>query len=189
MNFCNLGYSAQMQEFNFFLPPVCLIWISHEWIWSLHMKSACESVYGSGFINSYDTSLFEWSWITDADPDHPTGSSQPPFLWWDCLICTVCVFLQFAVAFCGLGFISLYLAGKLHCFQAQGRGQGWKLCIALAPVIVAMALALTRYSDYRHHWQGILDDSEVTITGFVDSSFVIYTRKSDKWKLLEAVKK
>ncbi|PFX32586.1 Phosphatidate phosphatase PPAPDC1A [Stylophora pistillata] len=59
-------------------------------------------------------------------------------------------------AFCGLGFISLYLAGKLHCFQAQGRGQGWKLCIALAPVIVAMALALTRYSDYRHHWQDIM---------------------------------
>ncbi|RMX60272.1 hypothetical protein pdam_00009090 [Pocillopora damicornis] len=59
-------------------------------------------------------------------------------------------------AFCGLGFISLYLAGKLHCFQAQGRGQGWKLCIALTPLIAAMALALTRYSDYRHHWQDIM---------------------------------
>ncbi|XP_058973433.2 phospholipid phosphatase 5 [Pocillopora verrucosa] len=59
-------------------------------------------------------------------------------------------------AFCGLGFTSLYLAGKLHCFQAQGRGQGWKLCIALTPLIAAMALALTRYSDYRHHWQDIM---------------------------------
>ena len=62
------------------------------------------------------------------------------------------------VSFCGLGFISLYLAGKLHCFQAQGRGQGWKLCVALIPVTCALAIALTRYSDYRHHWQGILLD-------------------------------
>ncbi|KAJ7392519.1 Phosphatidate phosphatase ppapdc1b [Desmophyllum pertusum] len=58
-------------------------------------------------------------------------------------------------AFSGLGFISLYLAGKLHCFQAQGRGQGWKLCVALTPVIIATAMTLTRYSDYRHHWQDI----------------------------------
>ena len=58
------------------------------------------------------------------------------------------------VAFSGLGFLSLYFAGKLHCFQAQGRGQGWKLCVALVPVTCALALALTRYSDYRHHWQG-----------------------------------
>jgi len=58
-------------------------------------------------------------------------------------------------AFCGLGFISLYLAGKLHCFQARGRGQGWKLCLALAPLTCALSLTLTRYSDYRHHWQDI----------------------------------
>lgn len=58
-------------------------------------------------------------------------------------------------AFSGLGFLSLYLAGKLHCFQSQGRGQGWKLCVALVPVACALAVALTRYSDYRHHWQDI----------------------------------
>ena len=65
-------------------------------------------------------------------------------------------FIPNAVAFSGLGFLSLYLAGKLHCFQTQGRSQGWKLCAALAPVACALALALTRYSDYRHHWQGTL---------------------------------
>ncbi|XP_067038336.1 phospholipid phosphatase 5-like [Acropora muricata] len=59
-------------------------------------------------------------------------------------------------AFSGLGFLSLYLAGKLHCFQTQGRSQGWKLCAALAPVACALALALSRYSDYRHHWQDIV---------------------------------
>lgn len=69
-------------------------------------------------------------------------------------IALFCLFSLCAVSFAGLGFISLYLAGKLHCFQAQGRGQGWKLCVALAPVIIATALTLTRYSDYRHHWQG-----------------------------------
>ena len=65
-------------------------------------------------------------------------------------------FVHTVVAFSGLGFLSLYIAGKLHCFQAQGRGQGWKLCVALIPVTCALALALTRYSDYRHHWQGLL---------------------------------
>ena len=106
------------------------------------------------------------------------------FCWWNCLICHACILLQFAVAFCGLGFISLYLAGKLHCFQAQGRGQGWKLCIALTPLIAAMALVLTRYSDYRHHWQGILDRRKVTSSGspgLMDNYFIIHTGKS--WKL------
>lgn len=70
------------------------------------------------------------------------------------------VFVFFnAVSFCGLGFLSLYLAGKLHCFQAQGRGQGWKLCVALTPLITASALTLTRYSDYRHHWQGTVKEN------------------------------
>ena len=70
---------------------------------------------------------------------------------------------------------------KLHSFQAQGRGQGWKLCIALTPSIAAMALALTRYSDYRHHWQGILDCRKVKGSpGLMDNYFIIHTGKS--WK-------
>lgn len=82
-------------------------------------------------------------------------------------------FIPNAVAFSGLGFLSLYLAGKLHCFQTQGRSQGWKLCAALAPVACALALALSRYSDYRHHWQGTL---VLTTTVFFSFQFDVSTQ-------------
>ncbi|XP_032229722.1 phospholipid phosphatase 5 isoform X2 [Nematostella vectensis] len=58
-------------------------------------------------------------------------------------------------SFCSLGFLSLYLAGKLQCFNLNGRGYGWRVCLAVAPLLGATAIALTRYSDYKHHWQGM----------------------------------
>ena len=87
------------------------------------------------------------------------------------------------VAFSGLGFLSLYFAGKLHCFQAQGRGQGWKLCVALVPVTCALALALTRYSDYRHHWQGrgvshfVVEFRALSVTKLVLKSSQLVSKK------------
>ncbi|KAG9083394.1 hypothetical protein FRC06_004554 [Ceratobasidium sp. 370] len=71
-----------------------------------------------------------------------------------------------SLAFAGLGFLSFYLAGKLHLFDERGHtGKAW---IALTPLTGALLVAISRSMDYRHHWQDILVGS---VAGLVFSYF------------------
>ncbi|KAK8744723.1 hypothetical protein OTU49_000583 [Cherax quadricarinatus] len=75
--------------------------------------------------------------------------------------CFLCSNYCLVVSFCSLGFLSLWIFGKLSVFSRK-RGQGWRLVVGMAPLILAMMVALSRTSDYHHHWQ-VLPSSDFTI--------------------------
>ncbi|XP_043702840.1 putative lipid phosphate phosphatase 3, chloroplastic isoform X2 [Telopea speciosissima] len=56
-------------------------------------------------------------------------------------------------SFAGLGFLSLYLSGKIKAFDH--RGHVAKLCIVSVPLLVASLVGISRVDDYRHHWQDV----------------------------------
>ncbi|EXC20532.1 Putative lipid phosphate phosphatase 3 [Morus notabilis] len=56
-------------------------------------------------------------------------------------------------SFAGLGFLSLYLSGKLQTFDR--RGHVAKLCIGFLPLLVASLVGISRVDDYWHHWQDV----------------------------------
>jgi diacylglycerol diphosphate phosphatase/phosphatidate phosphatase len=71
-----------------------------------------------------------------------------------------------SLSFAGLGFLSFYLAGKLHLFDRRGHtGKAW---ISLLPLAAASLVAISRTMDYRHHWHDVLVGSAV---GFVLAYF------------------
>ncbi|XP_019173181.1 PREDICTED: lipid phosphate phosphatase 2-like isoform X2 [Ipomoea nil] len=58
-----------------------------------------------------------------------------------------------SLSFAGLGFLSLYLAGKIKVFDR--RGHVAKLCLVWLPLIAAALVGVSRVDDYRHHWQDV----------------------------------
>ncbi|KAF9179430.1 hypothetical protein BGZ51_006930, partial [Haplosporangium sp. Z 767] len=70
-------------------------------------------------------------------------------------------------SFGGLGYLSMYLAGKLHLFDE--RGHIYKSLVVLSPLIVAALIATSRVCDYRHHWH------DVTIGSFIGTVFAIFS--------------
>lgn len=58
-----------------------------------------------------------------------------------------------AGSFAGLGFLSFYLCGKIKAFDRKGHVA--KLCIIALPLLVASLVAVSRVSDYWHHWQDV----------------------------------
>ncbi|KAG0363269.1 hypothetical protein BGZ54_008231 [Gamsiella multidivaricata] len=69
-------------------------------------------------------------------------------------------------SFGGLGYVSMYLAGKLHLFDE--RGHIYKSLVVLAPLILAALIATSRVSDYRHHWE------DVTAGSFIGGVFAVF---------------
>jgi diacylglycerol diphosphate phosphatase / phosphatidate phosphatase len=71
-----------------------------------------------------------------------------------------------SLSFAGLGFLSFYLAGKLHLFDKRGHaGKAW---LSLSPLAAAALVAISRTMDYRHHWHDVLVGS---LLGLVFSFF------------------
>ncbi|KAF8533348.1 phosphatidic acid phosphatase type 2/haloperoxidase, partial [Trichophaea hybrida] len=54
-----------------------------------------------------------------------------------------------STAFAGLGYLSLFLAGKLHVMD--NRGEVWKAFLVLIPLLAASLIAVSRIMDARHH--------------------------------------
>uniref|UniRef100_A0A6N2KV53 Phosphatidic acid phosphatase type 2/haloperoxidase domain-containing protein n=1 Tax=Salix viminalis TaxID=40686 RepID=A0A6N2KV53_SALVM len=65
-------------------------------------------------------------------------------------------------SFAGLGFLSLYLSGKLQAFDRSGHVA--KLCIVFLPLIAACLVAISRVDDYWHHWQDVFAGGLVVAT-------------------------
>ena len=59
----------------------------------------------------------------------------------------------YAGSFAGLGFLSLYLSGKIQVFDRKGHVA--KLCIVFLPLLVASLVGISRVDDYWHHWQDV----------------------------------
>ncbi|KAJ9708272.1 hypothetical protein PVL29_000369 [Vitis rotundifolia] len=56
-------------------------------------------------------------------------------------------------SFAGLGFLSLYLSGKIQAFDRKGHVA--KLCIVFLPLLAASLVGVSRVDDYWHHWQDV----------------------------------
>lgn len=56
-------------------------------------------------------------------------------------------------SFAGLGFLSLYLSGKIKSFDRTGHVA--KLCIVFLPLLIASLVGISRVDDYWHHWEDV----------------------------------
>jgi len=57
------------------------------------------------------------------------------------------------VAFSGLSFLSFYLAEKMRLFDPPGFL--WKTTVFFTPFVGAALIAISRVTDYRHHWSDV----------------------------------
>eukprot|EP00884_Botryococcus_braunii_P005502 jgi/Botrbrau1/14953/Bobra.0018s0056.1 len=54
----------------------------------------------------------------------------------------------------GLGYLSLWIAGKLKCWD--GEGHPWRLHLSALPLCGAIWIGITRLQDYWHHWEDVV---------------------------------
>ncbi|KAL1203577.1 Lipid phosphate phosphatase 2 [Cardamine amara subsp. amara] len=65
-------------------------------------------------------------------------------------------------SFAGLGYLALYLSGKIRVFDQ--RGHVAKLCIVILPLLVASLVGVSRVDDYWHHWQDVFGGAIIGLT-------------------------
>ncbi|KAL4582495.1 hypothetical protein LXL04_007045 [Taraxacum kok-saghyz] len=65
-------------------------------------------------------------------------------------------------SFSGLGFLSLYLCGKIRVFDCKGHVA--KLCVVFLPLLVASLVGISRVDDYWHHWQDVFAGGLIGMT-------------------------
>jgi diacylglycerol diphosphate phosphatase/phosphatidate phosphatase len=58
-----------------------------------------------------------------------------------------------AGSFAGMGYLSMYLAGKLSIFDRQGHS--WKVLPVILPLLGAIFVGVSRIDDYWHHWTDV----------------------------------
>ncbi|KAI8967606.1 phosphatidic acid phosphatase type 2/haloperoxidase [Mycotypha africana] len=56
-------------------------------------------------------------------------------------------------SFAGMGYLSFYLAGKMHLFDEGGHT--YKGFVFSFPFLAALLVAISRLHDYRHHWTDV----------------------------------
>ncbi|KAL1812578.1 lipid phosphate phosphatase 2 isoform X2 [Daucus carota subsp. sativus] len=67
-----------------------------------------------------------------------------------------------AWSFAGMGFLSLYLSGKVKAFDRGGHVA--KLCIVFFPLLIASLVGISRVDDYWHHWQDVFAGGLIGLT-------------------------
>ncbi|KAF8010173.1 hypothetical protein BT93_J0964 [Corymbia citriodora subsp. variegata] len=65
-------------------------------------------------------------------------------------------------SFAGLGFLSLYSAGKIKTFDHKGHVA--KLCVIFLPLLVASLVGVSRLDDHKHHQQDVIAGGLLGIT-------------------------
>ncbi|MFQ6640678.1 hypothetical protein Gotur_014308 [Gossypium turneri] len=88
---------------------------------------------------------------------------------------------QHAGSFAGLGFLALYLSGKIRVFDRQGHVA--KLCIVFLPLLIAALVGISRVDDYWHHWQDVFAGGllGLTVSSFCYLQFFPAPYEVDGW--------
>ncbi|XP_053958215.1 phospholipid phosphatase 5 isoform X2 [Anastrepha ludens] len=67
-------------------------------------------------------------------------------------------------SFVGFGFIAIILSAKLHALSARGRGQSWRLCVSVLPLLLAALISVSRTCDYHHHWEDVVAGGSIGLS-------------------------
>lgn len=82
-----------------------------------------------------------------------------------------------STACAGLGFLALYLAGKMRAFsraRARHGGALWRVAVALAPVLAALVVGVSRTRDYHHNYSDVLAGAAVGTLAAAAAYFALY---------------